>query len=70
MNNALIFNCGQDEDISCAQFLSSKYGITFASMVVVRKLETSNLKTLEPPIDLNLLQSKSMSTLILILKES
>jgi hypothetical protein len=37
-------------------------------MVVVRKLETSNLKTLEP--DLNLLQSKSMSTLVLILKES
>jgi hypothetical protein len=41
-----------------------------ASMVIVSKLETSNLKTLEPPIDLNLLQSKSMSTLILILKES
>jgi hypothetical protein len=37
-------------------------------MVLVRKLETSNLKTLE--LDLNLLQSKSMSNLILILKES
>jgi hypothetical protein len=33
MNNALIFNCGQDEDISYAQFLSSKYGIAFACVL-------------------------------------